>query len=99
MMVQNRLVRDVGSYDAGDFDHGFEHREMFPLNDAERAEEQHSRALGDAVKINSLGWSKQQVQREWDLSEEQIELMREERDVEGDEIGAAIMRNFDAGEL
>jgi hypothetical protein len=99
MMRANGLIQDIGTFDNGDFEHTFEPRDIIPLSSMEVAEESHTRALADAVKINQLGWSKARVQAEWGLTDDEIALMEAQRDAVGDEIGAAILRQFDAGNL
>jgi hypothetical protein len=99
-MMQNfGLVRDIGSFDAGDFEHGFEHRDIIPLNDMEEAESEYQQALGDAVLVNQLGYSKEFVQQKRGLSEETIAAMKEQNDSTGDEVGSQILRMFDSGNL
>lgn len=90
---------DIGSFERGDFEHTFKHRDIIPLNEQELAETEYQQALGDAVLVNQLGYSKQYIQHKRGLDAETIEQMSKDRDTTGDEVGASILRMFDSGNV
>lgn len=99
IMQAHGLIRDVGSYDQGDLDHQFEHRDIFPLNDAERAEERRMRALADSTLVSNLGWSVEKIQDEWGLDAETIQTMKEQREGNAFEATDALIDALNRGTL
>jgi hypothetical protein len=67
----------LGSYDAGDFEHTFQAREVVPLSDAEEATTS-LQQWQTAVLQASLGVSHQQILRERNYTEDQIKQMQDE---------------------
>lgn len=99
MMRSFGLIPDVGSFDRGDLEHRFEHRDVIPLNDQEIAETDHNQALADAVKVSQLGYSKRFIQEKRGLTEKEITQMESEIETSGDAVGSAILRAFDGGRI
>lgn len=72
----------IGTFEAGDFEHHFERRDVIATSDGERAQIEFVRAQGASLKVTTLGYSKEQVQREAGLNQMEIDKMRAEKERE-----------------
>ena len=96
-------VAELGTYDAGDFEHGFESRDVLPLTDEEKAATEKAQAEADRARVD-LGIPLTVVLRERGYSEEEIDqfaVLRSEEQAErqtmADMLMDATMRRFDQG--
>lgn len=88
---------NIGTYEEGAFDHDFEEREVIPLNDDEIAQASHTQALADSIKIKDLGYSTRAVLRSRGLSDEDIDRMNDQREIEDRVTAASQRRDFNQG--
>jgi hypothetical protein len=70
---------DIGTFDQGDFEHGFQPRDVIPISDMEEAQADQMRADAAKKKLESGAWSVAQVLRDAGYSEEQIKTIMAER--------------------
>lgn len=90
--------RDIGTFENGDFEHEFKHREVIDLPEAEIAETEHNRELAYQLKLKR-GYSNRHLMREDGLTDEGIDEMLSEAEAAGAAQGSAVLRAFDAGLL
>jgi hypothetical protein len=65
--VANGLFSEIGSFDAGDFEHTFEERDVIPTSGAEQAEEANAwKGVGVSKvgRLRKVGWSDAEIEQE-----------------------------------
>jgi hypothetical protein len=91
----------IGTFEAGDFEHHFERRDVIATSASERAQTEYTRAQGAVLK-KQYGYSNEQLWREAGLNEMEIDQMRSEAEREQREnpptVADAMIDRFNRGE-
>ncbi len=88
--------RELGTFEAGDFDHTFEARPVIQTDEFEDAQTDQLKVQTAAVK-KTLGISDAQIQRELGYSEKEIAQIAAEREAEAEAAAEAQIRAFERG--
>jgi type IV secretory pathway protease TraF len=79
----------LGSYDDGDFAHGFAERDVIPLSDLEAAQGDVQKATAAKLRVE-LGVSKRKAQQELGYTEQEIDEMAQEKEADQSDLAEAM---------
>ncbi len=88
---------NLGSYEAGDFEHSFKPRDVIPTSELEEQAINYQRSQANVLK-SQYGYSRQQLWREDGLSDDEIKTMEGEAAAEQRTLAEEVMTRFERGQ-